>query len=265
MPASLASRRASGDEKTRPLAVGGRRSGWRWRGCGQARPSALRLSEPQLRRGLGCRLRRFGRLRRGRAARSGARRLCVLALARQHGDQLVHRHVGGAFRHHDLGERALVDRLDLHRGLVGLDLGDHVAGLHLLAFLLQPLGEIALLHRGRQRGHQDVDRHGVSSARWWCRDRSARPFRRRRSHGCARPSRSSRNLSRIDAPDMARDVGDQHAPGLRIVERAAQRDMQRTVHDHGAQHLDAALARAPRAEHAARRRPALRLSLTAFP
>ena len=41
--------------------------------------------------------------------------------------------------------------------------------------------------------------------------------------------------------DMARDVGDQHAPGLRIVERAAQRDVQPAVDDRGAQHLDAAL------------------------
>ena len=76
-------------------------------------------------------------------------------------DQLVDRHVGGAFRHHDLGEDAFVDRLDFHGGLVGLDLGDHVAGLDRVAFLLQPLGEVALFHGGRQGGHQDVDGHGV--------------------------------------------------------------------------------------------------------
>ena len=58
----------------------------------------------------------------------------------------------------------LVDRLDLHRRLVGLDLGDDVAGFDLVAFLLQPLGKVALLHRGRQRRHEDVDRHGVSAS-----------------------------------------------------------------------------------------------------
>ena len=68
------------------------------------------------------------------------------------------------FRHDDLRDRALVDRLDLHRRLVGLDLGDHVAGGDLVALLDVPLGEIALLHRGRQRGHEDVDRHYRSPA-----------------------------------------------------------------------------------------------------
>jgi hypothetical protein len=57
--------------------------------------------------------------------------------------------------HEDLAERALVDGLDLHRRLVGLDLGDDVAGLDGLAFLLQPFGEVALLHGRRQRRHQD--------------------------------------------------------------------------------------------------------------
>ena len=66
----------------------------------------------------------------------------------------------GAFRHQNLAERAFVDRLHLHGGFVGLDLGDHVAGFDGVAFLLQPLGEIALLHRRRQRGHEDLSRHG---------------------------------------------------------------------------------------------------------
>src|SRR5262249_28591596 len=58
-----------------------------------------------------------------------------------------------------------VGRLDLHGGLVGLDLGDDVAGLDLVALLLDPLGEVALFHGGRQRGHQYGDRHRCSSAR----------------------------------------------------------------------------------------------------
>ena len=136
-------------------------SAQRGRGAGGAasvpRPWARRLALAAL----GSRL----RLRRRRSlAGAGGGRLHILALAGQHRDHLVDRHVRGAFRHHDLGDRALVDRLDLHGRLVGLDLGDDVAGLDLVALLLQPLGEVALLHRGRQRRHEDVDRHGVSAS-----------------------------------------------------------------------------------------------------
>ena len=138
--------------------------------------------------GSGCdlRLRRRGggvarRLRRGAAllaagaADSAAFCCCaglaasdrglVLALAQDHRDRRVDRDVGGAFRDQDLAERALVDRLDLHGRLVGLDLGDHVAGLDLVALALEPLGEVALLHRGRQRGHQHFNRHGRRTLR----------------------------------------------------------------------------------------------------
>ena len=44
-------------------------------------------------------------------------------------------------------------------GIPYLDLGVDVAGFDLVAFLLQPLGEVALLHRRRKSGHQDVDGH----------------------------------------------------------------------------------------------------------
>ena len=65
---------------------------------------------------------------------------------------------------------------------------------------------------------------------------------------------------------MARDVGDQHAAGFRIVERAAQRHMQRAVHDHGAQHLDAALVeRLGRHMQRVEDRVRSVMSLTAFP
>ena len=100
---------------------------------------------------------RGAKRRRGRGGRGGAR---ILALARQHGDGRVDLHALRAFRHQDLRQRALIDGFDFHRRLVGLDLGDHVARLDRVAFLLQPLGERALLHRRRQRGHQDVGRHG---------------------------------------------------------------------------------------------------------
>ena len=42
---------------------------------------------------------------------------------------------------------------------------DHLAGLDGVAFLDMPLGELALGHGGRQRGHQDVDRHGLALPR----------------------------------------------------------------------------------------------------
>src|SRR5215470_2922461 len=47
-------------------------------------------------------------------------------------------------------------------------------------------------------------------------------------------------LGGVDARDVAGDIGDQHAPGLGIVEGAAQRHMQAALDDGGAQHLDAA-------------------------
>ena len=62
----------------------------------------------------------------------------VLALARDHADDIVDRHIGGAFRHDDLGEHAFIDGFDFHGRLVGLDLGDHIAGLDRVALLLQP-------------------------------------------------------------------------------------------------------------------------------
>ena len=202
MPASLARRRASGDANTRlramrcrPRAGAARRrrrpraglcagaggaavGAWAGGACSFAAAGSRALA---------------GRCRRG---------LHVLAFRRQHRDELVDRHVGGAFRHHDLGQHAVVDGLVFHRRLVGLDLGDHVAGLDLVAFLLEPARKVALLHRGRQRGHEDVDGHGMFDfalqliALMLCRDRSGCPSRPRRSRGRARsPGPASSLLS----------------------------------------------------------------------
>ncbi len=106
----------------------------------------------------------FGRRRRFRRMLLGGNVHALecagaLAIHQDQRDRRVDCHVLGAFGHEDFSERALVDRLDFHRGLVGLDLGDHVAGLHFLALVLHPLGEVALLHRGRERRHQDFDGH----------------------------------------------------------------------------------------------------------
>src|SRR5262249_59211615 len=87
----------------------------------------------------------------------------TLASDRQHRDELVHRHVGGAFRHHDLRQHAFIGGFHLHGGLVGLDLGDDVAGGDLVALLLQPFRQIALFHGGGQGRHEHVDRHGASA------------------------------------------------------------------------------------------------------
>jgi hypothetical protein len=76
-----------------------------------------------------------------------------------HGDGRVHLHVLGAGGNEDRGKRALVDGFHFHRGLVGLDLGDHVAGLHHVAHVLEPLGKLALFHGGRESGHEN---------RWHC-------------------------------------------------------------------------------------------------
>jgi len=93
--------------------------------------------------------------------RRHGRRLHILAFLRQHGDELIDRHVIGALRHDDLGQRAVLDGFVFHRRLVGLDLGDHVAGLDRIALFLEPLRKVALFHCGRQRGHQDIDWHSA--------------------------------------------------------------------------------------------------------
>jgi hypothetical protein len=66
----------------------------------------------------------------------------------------------GSFGNQDLAHRAFVGGFDFHRRFVGLDLGDDVARLDAVALFLEPLGQIALFHRGRERRHEYIDRHG---------------------------------------------------------------------------------------------------------
>src|SRR6185437_3440068 len=93
-------------------------------------------------------LRRFGFGLRRRLLRLRRRRLVgvggALAIGEDRRDRRVDGDVGRAFGNQNLAERTFVGGLDLHRRLVGLDLGDHVAGLDGLAFLFQPLGKVAL-------------------------------------------------------------------------------------------------------------------------
>ena len=154
-PSSLARRRASGEAKIRPSLASLRGAA---AGC-ERRRRHLRLGL----RGLG-----FGRLGLGRPGGRGLRRRCgdgarVLAVGQNHGDRGIDRDIVGAFRDHDLAEPPLVDGFDLHGGLVGLDLGDDIAGAHRVTLVLQPFGELALLHGRRQRGHQNRRRHVLSS------------------------------------------------------------------------------------------------------
>ena len=167
MPASFASRRAKGEEKFCWCRRRRRRDRWsepphphplpsgeRERAAlaavaetsplgelerlSKARRLAGRLLLPEGEK-VGMRgLRRWGFRRRAPCCRRSG--FHVLAFLRHHGDELIDRHVVGAFRHHDLGHDAVIDGLVFHGRLVGLDLGDDVAGLDRVAFLLEPLG-----------------------------------------------------------------------------------------------------------------------------
>ena len=133
-----------------PVALGlGRRRRGR---DGQGR-HRLRLG---LRRGLG-----HGRCTRGRRGRGGGGGTLAAA---DLGDRRVDGDTFGAFLDKDGGELALIHRLDLHGRLIGLDLGDDVAGLDLLADLLEPAGELALGHRRTEGRHQDLRRHGAQAS-----------------------------------------------------------------------------------------------------
>ncbi len=163
--ASAASRRASGEAKMRPLPFALHRANRR-------SPVPLRLGEGDAGRGIpladadgSC----SGKLARASSLERAGVEGCALPKAaeasspsvKKHRNRRVHRHALRPFGDHDLADHALVHRLDLHGRLVGLDLGDGVAGGDLIALLLQPFRKLALLHGGRQRGHEDGSRHGV--------------------------------------------------------------------------------------------------------
>ena len=74
-------------------------------------------------------------------------------------------------RHQDLAQDAGAERLHLHVGLVGLDLGQHVADLDRVAFVLAPLDDGALLHGGGELGEHDLgDAHRDPVAPGWWTD-----------------------------------------------------------------------------------------------
>ena len=174
-------------------------------------------------------------------ARGGLRRRCgdgagILAVGQKHGDRGVDRDIVGAFRDHDLAEPSLVDGLDFHGRLVGLDLGDDIAGLapchlrssaiwracpspwsatarasgywrrhvRLVLSVLGPLSDRARLWRRRRRPR----RSARPASRDWPHRASARPCRRRgspahrasRRHGSSAAPRSPSRPSRRGQP-----------------------------------------------------------------
>jgi hypothetical protein len=90
----------------------------------------------------------------------------VLAFLGQRRDHRADLHAFGAFGHGDLGDHAFVDRLELHRRLVGLDLGHDVARAHLVADLDQPLESVPSSIVGDRAGiWMAIDMRGVVSSR----------------------------------------------------------------------------------------------------
>ena len=65
----------------------------------------------------------------------------------------------------DLREDSAVVGLQLHRGLVGLDLGEHVTCQHGVTFVLEPLSDDTFGHGVGQAGHEDVGHGAPPTAR----------------------------------------------------------------------------------------------------
>jgi hypothetical protein len=89
--------------------------------------------------------------------------LSLLPLTSNQRDHSANLHPIGALGNQDRRNHAFINRLKLHRCLVGLDLGKDIARRNAIPFLHQPFGERAFLHRRRKRGHFEFDRHQYAS------------------------------------------------------------------------------------------------------
>ena len=170
-PRSDASRRAFGDAGVRRYGPGRSLAAGREAGCAAAidgvpevvprctARSGLRWAVGPRSRGPGrCPLGRHGVRLRG--ARGGIR---SLPFRQDHGDDAPHLHlVAGSCR--DLGEGAGGGRVELHGGLVGLDLHDGLALFDLLPLLLEPVEEHGGVLVHPQDRHDDVLGHGSPSS-----------------------------------------------------------------------------------------------------
>ncbi len=109
---------------------------------------------------------------RGLAA-AGSRRLHILALFSDNGDDGANLDAFGTFGNEDLGDDAFIHRFKFHRRLVGFDFRQQIAGRYRIPFLYQPFGQSPFLHGRGQSGHLDRLAHafGASSylygARQW--------------------------------------------------------------------------------------------------
>ena len=70
----------------------------------------------------------------------------VLAIFKEDCNGLVYRNAFSPFRDEQLSDRAFIDRLNLHRRLVGFDLGNHIARRNIVALLDKPTGERPFRH-----------------------------------------------------------------------------------------------------------------------
>ena len=82
-----------------------------------------------------------------------------LSIFRQTGDQRADSDTLGAGIDHDACQNTLIHRLDLHRGLVGLDLGDHIAAANPITDGDHPFRQGSGFHGWRQGWHQNINRH----------------------------------------------------------------------------------------------------------
>ena len=103
---------------------------------------------------------RLGNRRRRRGG--GGRRGHIingLAIFGQTRDRRANGHILAACLDEDDGQNTVIDSLDLHGRLVGLDLGNHIAASHRVADRDIPCGERARLHGRGQGRHQNFDSH----------------------------------------------------------------------------------------------------------
>ncbi len=84
--------------------------------------------------------------RRSRLCRAGHQCVDVLVRRGDDGDDRAHRR-GSIFGEQALPQHAVAARDEFHDRLVGLYLGERLAALHRVAFVLEPLDEAAFLHR----------------------------------------------------------------------------------------------------------------------
>jgi hypothetical protein len=71
-----------------------------------------------------------------------------ILLTLNHRNDRADLHAIGSLGHQYLGHDTLVNRLKLHRRLIGLNFGQQIARRHFVTFFDQPPGQCAFFHRG---------------------------------------------------------------------------------------------------------------------